>query len=91
MLDSYLPALFFLILGLAVGGAFAVLNLIIGPKRPGRSKDGPVRVRAPLRRAERVPVRDLVDLIAMLFILFDIQVIFLIWWRCSCGRSAPSP
>src|SRR4051812_35920442 len=38
VLDSYLPALFFLILGLVVGGTFGVLNLLIGPKRPGRSK-----------------------------------------------------
>ena len=33
MLRSYLPAIVFVLLGAGVGGAFAVLNTYIGPRR----------------------------------------------------------
>ena len=36
MLKSYLPILVFAFLGLTVGTAFAMLNHVIGPKRPKR-------------------------------------------------------
>jgi NADH-quinone oxidoreductase subunit A len=77
MLDSYLPALFFLLLGGAVGVTFAVLNLVIGPKRPGRSKEDPYECGLPsdVRSGFRFGISFY--LVAMLFILFDIEVIFL--------------
>ena len=77
MLDSYLPALYFLILGLTVGGAFAVLNLIIGPKRPIRSKADPYECGLPSDVKSGFRFGISFYLIAMLFILFDIEVIFL--------------
>jgi len=77
MLHSYLPALFFLLLGFAVGGAFAVLNLIIGPKRPGRSKEDPYECGLPSDVQSGFRFGISFYLIAMLFILFDIEVIFL--------------
>ena len=36
VLKSYLPILVFAFLGLTVGGAFAMLNHVIGPKQPQR-------------------------------------------------------
>jgi NADH-quinone oxidoreductase subunit A len=77
MLDSYLPALFFLILGLAVGGTFAVLNLVIGPKRAIRSKTDPYECGLPSDVQSGFRFGISFYLIAMLFILFDIEVIFL--------------
>ena len=38
MLQSYLPAIIFLALGVAVGGAFTVLNTLFGPKRSSRTR-----------------------------------------------------
>lgn len=77
MLDSYLPALFFLLLGGAVGGAFAVLNLIIGPKRPRRSAEDPYECGLPSDVESGFRFGISFYLVAMLFILFDIEVIFL--------------
>ena len=37
MLKSYLPILVFAFLGLTVGGVFAFLNHLIGPKKPKRA------------------------------------------------------
>jgi NADH-quinone oxidoreductase subunit A len=79
MLRSYLPAVVVLCLGTAVGGAFAVLNTYLGPQRPPKvkSKADPYECGLPsdVRRGFRFGISFY--LIAMLFILFDIEVVFL--------------
>ncbi len=77
MLRSYLPAIVFLVLGGAVGGAFAALNSILGPRRVTPHKQDPYECGLPseVRRGLRFGISFY--LIAMLFILFDIEVIFL--------------
>ena len=77
MLRSYLPAIVFLVLGGAVGGAFAVLNSVIGPRRAIAHKQDPYECGLPseVKRGLRFGISFY--LIAMLFILFDIEVIFL--------------
>ena len=83
MLKSYLPILVFAVLGLGVGGAFVMLNHLIGPKRPKRPTAASVRQREPYESGIPVdPAKGLrfgisFYLIAMLFILFDIEVVFL--------------
>ena len=77
MLRSYLPAIVFLVLGGAVGGAFAVLNSVIGPRRAIPHKQDPYECGLPseVKRGLRFGISFY--LIAMLFILFDIEVVFL--------------
>ena len=77
MLRSYLPALVFLGLGSVVGGAFALINSMIGPSRPGRSKADPYECGLPSEVKKDFRFGISFYLIAMLFILFDIEVIFL--------------
>jgi NADH-quinone oxidoreductase subunit A len=77
VLRSYLPAIVFLILGGAVGGAFTLLNGVLGPRRAVRQKQDPYECGLPseVKRGLRFGISFY--LIAMLFILFDIEVIFL--------------
>jgi NADH-quinone oxidoreductase subunit A len=77
MVDSYLPVLVFLALGTIVGTAFATLNRVIGPRRPSPTKSDPYECGLPsdVRRGFRFGISFY--LIAMLFILFDVEVIFL--------------
>jgi NADH-quinone oxidoreductase subunit A len=77
VLRSYLPAIVFLILGGAVGGVFAALNSVIGPRRAARHKQDPYECGLPseVKRGMRFGISFY--LIAMLFILFDIEVAFL--------------
>jgi NADH-quinone oxidoreductase subunit A len=83
VLKSYLPILVFAFLGLAVGSAFAMLNHVIGPKRPKRPTAATRRQGEPYESGIPVePARDFrfgisFYLVAMLFILFDIEVVFL--------------
>jgi NADH-quinone oxidoreductase subunit A len=77
VLRSYLPALVFLLLGGAVGAAFTALNGVLGPRRAVRQKQDPYECGLPseVKRGLRFGISFY--LIAMLFILFDIEVIFL--------------
>jgi NADH-quinone oxidoreductase subunit A len=77
VLKSYLPALVFLVLGIGVGTAFTLANQFLGPKRPGQVKSEPYESGLPseVRKSFRFGISFY--LIAMLFILFDIEVVFL--------------
>jgi NADH-quinone oxidoreductase subunit A len=83
MLKSYLPILVFALLGLGVGGALVMLNHVLGPKQPARATAASRRQGEPYESG--IPVEPSGGmrfgvsfyLIAMLFILFDIEVVFL--------------
>jgi NADH-quinone oxidoreductase subunit A len=78
VLRDYLPAIVFMVLGGLVGALFSVLNLITGVRtRPNRNRNSPYECGLPseIQRGFRFGISFY--LIAMLFILFDIEVIFL--------------
>jgi NADH-quinone oxidoreductase subunit A len=77
LVESYLPVLVFLGLGAILGAAFASLNRLIGPRKPSPTKSEPYECGLPsdVRRGFRFGISFY--LIAMLFILFDVEVIFL--------------
>ena len=77
---QYLPLLVMLILAILFAGLSILASKILGPKRPTVAKSAPyecgiVPDREP---AERFPVRFY--LVAMIFIIFDIEIIFLYPW-----------
>jgi NADH-quinone oxidoreductase subunit A len=79
-MDQYLPIVILLALGAAfVVGSF-VASAVLGPKRPTAAKEGPYESGIVPRRAPaaRFPVRFY--LVAMIFIIFDIEVVFLYPW-----------
>ena len=77
MLRSYLPAIVFVILGGGVGAAFAALNSLIGPRRAVPHKQDPYECGLPSEVTREMRFGISFYLIAMLFILFDIEVVFL--------------
>jgi NADH-quinone oxidoreductase subunit A len=83
VLKSYLPILVFAFLGLGVGTAFVLLNHVIGPKKPARPtaasrrQGEPYESGIPVAPSGGIRFGISFYLIAMLFILFDIEVVFL--------------
>jgi NADH-quinone oxidoreductase subunit A len=81
VLKSYLPILVFAVLGLTVGGAFAMLNHLIGPKKlptaASRRQGEPYESGIPVEPTTGFRFGVSFYLVAMLFILFDIEVVFL--------------
>jgi len=77
VLDSYLPAIVFVCLGTLIGVAFAMLNTFFGPRRAIPHKTDPYECGLPSEVQQGFRFGISFYLIAMLFILFDIEVIFL--------------
>jgi NADH-quinone oxidoreductase subunit A len=77
MLKSYFPVVIFILLGAGVGTAFTLLNNVLGPRRPSKVKREPYECGLPSEVRKNFRFGISFYLIAMLFILFDIEVIFL--------------
>jgi NADH-quinone oxidoreductase subunit A len=76
-MSAYLPIFAMLVLAALFAALSFVASSLLGPKRPTAAKDAPyecgiVPTREP---AHRFPVRFY--LVAMIFIIFDIEIIFL--------------
>lgn len=81
--SDYLPI--FIQLGLAL--AFIVGTMIvthnIGPKRNSQKKDDPFECGIPVKGDARTPISIKYFLIAILFVLFDVEVIFMYPWAVN--------
>jgi NADH-quinone oxidoreductase subunit A len=77
VLQSYLPVIVFAALGITVGGAFTVLNKVLGPSRPSRVKSEAYECGLPSEVSKTFRFGISFYMVAMLFILFDIEVVFL--------------
>jgi NADH-quinone oxidoreductase subunit A len=77
VLSAYLPALVFLALGITVGVVFTLANGALGPRRPNKTKSEPYECGLPSDVQKSFRFGISFYLIAMLFILFDIEVVFL--------------
>ena len=80
MLDNYFPVLMFIAIGLSIGVLPMVLGRLLAPNRPDPQKISPYECGfEPFEEARmRFDVRYY--LIAILFILFDLEVAFLLPW-----------
>ena len=79
MIRSYLPAIVFVALGGILGLVFVTLNSLLGPKRRRavRSQGDPYESGLPSQVKKQMRFGISFYLVAMLFILFDIETIFL--------------
>jgi NADH-quinone oxidoreductase subunit A len=77
LLQAYLPVLVFAGLGIVVGGALVTLNHVLGPRRPNKAKSEPYECGLPSEISHTFRFGISFYMIAMLFILFDIEVVFL--------------
>ena len=82
-LDQYLPVLLFILVGLAVGVVPQVLGYILGPNRPDAAKNSPYECGFEAFEDARMKFDVRYYLVAILFILFDLEIAFLIPWAVS--------
>src|SRR5436190_18108940 len=76
-MDHYLPIITLLVLAVVFGVISALASRLLAPRRPTPAKTAPYECGIVPRREppERFPVRFY--LVAMIFIIFDIEVVFL--------------
>ncbi len=79
-LENYLPVLLILLLGILVAGTFIALSYIFGPKKPTRSKLETYECGVPITGDARERFSVKFFLVAMVFLIFDVEVVFLFPW-----------
>jgi NADH-quinone oxidoreductase subunit A len=82
-LEQYLPVLLFILVGLGVGVAPQVLGYILGPNRPDPAKNSPYECGFEAFEDARMKFDVRYYLIAILFILFDLEIAFLFPWAVA--------
>ena len=80
MLAEYFPILLFMLVGLAVGVAPVVLGKLLGPNRPDSEKLSPYECGFEAFEDARMKFDVRYYLVAILFILFDLEIAFLFPW-----------
>jgi NADH-quinone oxidoreductase subunit A len=80
MLENYFPVLLFIIVGLAAGVAPLVLGRLLGPHRPDSAKLSPYECGFEAFEDARMQFDVRYYLVAILFILFDLEIAFLFPW-----------
>ena len=80
MLAEYFPILLFIMVGLAVGVIPVVLGALLGPHRPDPEKNSPYECGFEAFEDARMKFDVRYYLVAILFILFDLEIAFLFPW-----------
>ena len=80
MLENYFPILLFIIVGLAVGVAPIVLGKVVSPHRPDAEKNSPYECGFEAFEDARMKFDVRYYLIAIQFIVFDLEIIFIVPW-----------
>ncbi|MFT4241486.1 MAG: NADH-quinone oxidoreductase subunit A [Acidovorax sp.] len=82
-LDQYLPVLLFILVGIAVGVVPLALGYILGPNRPDAAKNSPYECGFEAFEDARMKFDVRYYLVAILFILFDLEIAFLFPWAVT--------
>jgi len=82
-LDQYLPVLLFILVGTAVGVGPLVIGKLLGPSRPDTEKLSPYECGFEPFEDARMKFDVRYYLVAILFILFDLEIAFLFPWAVS--------
>jgi NADH-quinone oxidoreductase subunit A len=80
MLEQYLPILLFIGLGLIVGLVLLSLGTLVSPNRPDPEKLSPYECGFEAFEDARMKFDVRYYLVAILFILFDLEIAFLFPW-----------
>ena len=80
MLESYLPILIFIGTGIGVGVVAIALGFIVGPHKPDPEKLSPYECGFEAFEDSRMRFDVRYYLVAILFIIFDLEIAFLFPW-----------
>ncbi len=82
-LAQYLPVLLFILVGLLVGVAPQLIGALLGPHKPDAAKNSPYECGFEAFEDARMLFDVRYYLVAILFILFDLEIAFLFPWAVS--------
>ena len=96
MLEAHLPLVITLILAAGLGGLILTLGYLLGPKRPSAIKHEPFECGNPTSGTARDRFNVKYFLVAILFLVFDLEAVFIYPWAVVFsdsvkGKSDVSP
>ena len=86
MLAEYFPVLLFMVVSAGIGIALIAIGNLFGPKKPSAEKDSPYECGFEAFEDARMKFDVRYYLIAILFILFDLEIAFLFPWATVFSR-----
>jgi NADH-quinone oxidoreductase subunit A len=86
VLTEYLPVLLFIAVSAVVGIALIVLGNLLGPRRPQAEKSAPYECGFEAFEDTRMRFDVRYYLIAILFIIFDLEIAFVFPWATVFGK-----
>ncbi len=86
MLENYFPVLLFIMVALAIGVIPLVLGRVLAPHRPDAAKLSPYECGFEAFEDARMKFDVRYYLVAILFILFDLEIAFLFPWAIVLGE-----
>lgn len=86
MLENYLPILVFIGVGLAVGAVAITVGFLLGPHRPDAEKGSAYECGFEAFENARIKFDVRYYLVAILFIIFDLEIAFLFPWAVALDK-----
>ena len=80
MLENYLPVLIFLIVGVVMGSIMITVGYVLAPNRPDKEKLSAYECGFEAFEDSRMKFDVRYYLVAILFIIFDLEIAFLFPW-----------
>ena len=80
LIENYLPILIFIVVGIFMGVAPMVAGFVLGPRRPDAEKTSPYECGFEAFEDSRMKFDVRYYLVAILFIIFDLEIAFLFPW-----------
>lgn len=77
---DYIPILILMLVGMTVGGVILLMSHLLGPRLPNARKDMPFECGVPPSGDARHRFSVRFYLVAILFLLFDVEAIFFFPW-----------
>lgn len=83
---NYLPILLFIGIAIAFGAVSLLAGWFVRPSRPYRAKLAPYESGSPLFQDARVQIPMRYYIIAMLFVIFDIEIVYMFPWAVAFSK-----
>lgn len=89
--EAYVPVLVMLVIAVGFAAASLILSWFLGKKKPSEVKMEPYECGVPTIGSARQQINVRFYLVALLFLLFDMEVIYIIAWAVVVRHHAAVP
>jgi NADH-quinone oxidoreductase subunit A len=86
VLANYLPILLFILLGTFIGIAAVAIGFVLSPRKPDSEKNSPYECGFEAFEDTRMKFDVRYYLVAILFIIFDLEIAFLFPWAVALDQ-----